>query len=105
MRNNILLLDVDDLSKYKLNNYLYFIQLIIIIFLFSFLLGGFRFVSGVVNRERVPAFERMLWRISRGNVFLRQAELDEPLEDPNTVRKYLIIFKEGVFNFIFIVMC
>ncbi|KAK0091270.1 hypothetical protein PV326_003494, partial [Microctonus aethiopoides] len=46
--------------------------------------GRLEFVSGVVNRERVPAFERMLWRISRGNVFLRQAELDEPLEDPNT---------------------
>lgn len=47
-----------------------------------------RFVAGVVPRERVPAFERMLWRISRGNVFLRQAELEEPLEDPNTVRVY-----------------
>lgn len=44
-----------------------------------------RFVAGVVPRERVPAFERMLWRISRGNVFLRQAELDQPLEDPATV--------------------
>ena len=44
-----------------------------------------RFVAGVVPRERVPAFERMLWRISRGNVFLRQAELDQPLEDPTTV--------------------
>lgn len=46
----------------------------------------FRFVAGVVPRERVPAFERMLWRISRGNVFLRQALLDQPLEDPSTVR-------------------
>jgi hypothetical protein len=44
-----------------------------------------RFVTGVVPRERVPGFERMLWRISRGNVFLRQAELDQPLEDPTTV--------------------
>jgi len=44
-----------------------------------------RFVGGVINRERVPAFERMLWRISRGNVFLRQTELDKPLEDPSTV--------------------
>ncbi|KAI8424155.1 hypothetical protein MSG28_002747 [Choristoneura fumiferana] len=46
--------------------------------------GRLGFVAGVVNRERVPAFERMLWRISRGNVFLRRAELDKPLEDPNT---------------------
>lgn len=46
--------------------------------------GRLEFVGGVINRERVPAFERMLWRISRGNVFLRQSELDEPLEDPAT---------------------
>lgn len=26
----------------------------------------------------------MLWRISRGNVFLRQAEIDTTLEDPST---------------------
>lgn len=52
---------------------------------YKLFLYSFRFVAGVVPRERVPAFERMLWRISRGNVFLRQAELEEPLEDPNTV--------------------
>ncbi|XP_046607212.1 V-type proton ATPase 116 kDa subunit a1-like isoform X1 [Neodiprion virginianus] len=46
--------------------------------------GRLEFVAGVINRERVPAFERMLWRISRGNVFLRQNELDKPLEDPST---------------------
>ncbi|XP_066992343.2 V-type proton ATPase 116 kDa subunit a 1 isoform X2 [Anabrus simplex] len=46
--------------------------------------GRLGFVAGVVPRERVPAFERMLWRISRGNVFLRQAELEDPLEDPAT---------------------
>ncbi|XP_058791163.1 V-type proton ATPase 116 kDa subunit a1 isoform X2 [Phymastichus coffea] len=46
--------------------------------------GRLEFVAGVINRERMPAFERMLWRISRGNVFLRQASLEKPLEDPNT---------------------
>jgi len=44
-----------------------------------------RFVAGVVPRVKVPGFERMLWRISRGNVFLRQAEIDQRLEDPTTV--------------------
>ena len=44
-----------------------------------------RFVAGVILRERLPAFERMLWRACRGNVFLRQAEIDTPLEDPITV--------------------
>lgn len=53
--------------------------------------GRLGFVAGVINRERVPAFERMLWRISRGNVFLRQAEIAKPLEDPSTV-SYWILF-------------
>jgi hypothetical protein len=44
-----------------------------------------RFVAGVIHRERIPAFERMLWRACRGNVFLKQAEIDTPLEDPVTV--------------------
>jgi hypothetical protein len=39
-------------------------------------------VAGVILRERLPAFERMLWRACRGNVFLRQAEIEDPLEDP-----------------------
>ncbi|XP_035742943.1 V-type proton ATPase 116 kDa subunit a1-like isoform X1 [Vespa mandarinia] len=55
--------------------------------------GRLEFVAGVINRERVPTFERMLWRISRGNVFLRQAELEKPLEDPATGNKiYKTVF-------------
>ena len=45
-----------------------------------------RFVAGVISRERIPTFERMLWRVCRGNVFLRKAEIEDPLEDPTTVR-------------------
>ncbi|XP_055525716.1 V-type proton ATPase 116 kDa subunit a 1-like [Wyeomyia smithii] len=55
--------------------------------------GRLGFVAGVIQREKVPGFERMLWRISRGNVFLRQAELDKPLEDPLTGGKiYKTVF-------------
>lgn len=49
--------------------------------------GRLGFVAGTIQRERVPGFERMLWRISRGNVFLRQAELEDKLEDPETVSR------------------
>lgn len=42
------------------------------------------FLAGVIDRERVPGFELMLWRICRGNVFLRTAEIEETLEDPKT---------------------
>lgn len=47
--------------------------------------GRLGFVAGTIRRERIPGFERMLWRISRGNVFLRQTELEDTLEDPETV--------------------
>ena len=46
-------------------------------------------MAGVILRERIPAFERMLWRACRGNVFLKQAEIDTPLEDPVTVSERL----------------
>ncbi|XP_076851677.1 V-type proton ATPase 116 kDa subunit a [Brachyhypopomus gauderio] len=57
------------------------------------------FVAGVINRERIPTFERMLWRVCRGNVFLRQADIEEPLEDPTTSshvhKSVFIIFFQG----------
>ncbi|XP_065574356.1 V-type proton ATPase 116 kDa subunit a 1-like isoform X3 [Artemia franciscana] len=57
------------------------------------------FVAGVILRERMPAFERMLWRACRGNVFLRQAEIETPLEDPVTgdyvYKTVFIIFFQG----------
>ncbi|ODN05833.1 hypothetical protein Ocin01_00844 [Orchesella cincta] len=57
------------------------------------------FVAGVILRERIPAFERMLWRACRGNVFLRQAEIDNPLEDPTSgdqvYKSVFIIFFQG----------
>lgn len=53
--------------------------------------GQLGFVAGVIQRERIPGFERMLWRISRGNVFLRQSELEQSLEDPSTVSETLEI--------------
>ncbi|XP_036613985.1 V-type proton ATPase 116 kDa subunit a1 isoform X3 [Trichosurus vulpecula] len=57
------------------------------------------FVAGVISRERIPTFERMLWRVCRGNVFLRQAEIENPLEDPvngDYVHKSVfIIFFQG----------
>uniref|UniRef100_A0A8C1RNA8 V-type proton ATPase subunit a n=1 Tax=Cyprinus carpio TaxID=7962 RepID=A0A8C1RNA8_CYPCA len=46
-----------------------------------------------VCRERMSTFERMLWRVCRGNVFLRQADIEEPLEDPAT--SVFIIFFQG----------
>ncbi|XP_063909644.1 V-type proton ATPase 116 kDa subunit a1-like [Zophobas morio] len=61
--------------------------------------GRLSFVAGVIGRERVPGFERMLWRISRGNVFVKQVEIDEALEDPVTghenYKTVFVIFFQG----------
>uniref|UniRef100_A0A8C1IQS7 V-type proton ATPase subunit a n=1 Tax=Cyprinus carpio TaxID=7962 RepID=A0A8C1IQS7_CYPCA len=58
-----------------------------------------QFVAGVIGRERIPTFERMLWRVCRGNVFLRQADIEDPLEDPATGdhvhKSVFIIFFQG----------
>eukprot|EP00731_Ephydatia_muelleri_P014010 Em0007g1320a len=40
-----------------------------------------KFVTGVIARERLPVFQRVLWRACRGNVFLRHAQIEEYLED------------------------
>merc|ERR1712212_1054646 len=63
--------------------------------------GGLQlgFVAGVILRERLPAFEKMLWRACRGNVFLRVAEIEDPLEDPlardEVLKSVFVIFFQG----------
>jgi V-type H+-transporting ATPase subunit a len=45
------------------------------------------FVSGLVPREKSMAFERILFRATRGNVFLKQAVVEDPVIDPVSVEK------------------
>ena len=59
-----------------------------------------KFMAGVINRERIPAFERTLWRACRGNVFLKQAAIAEKLEDVHTGnekvnKSVVVIFFQG----------
>lgn len=57
------------------------------------------FMAGAIHRERIHAFEQMLWRICRGNVFIRYSEIQVPLSDPHTgdeVHKHVfIVFYQG----------
>ncbi|CAF4078245.1 unnamed protein product [Rotaria sordida] len=57
------------------------------------------FVSGVISRERIIGFERMLWRVCRGNVFLKQADIPDLIEDPLTGEKVhktvFVVFFQG----------
>ncbi|XP_049677586.1 V-type proton ATPase 116 kDa subunit a 4 isoform X2 [Accipiter gentilis] len=57
------------------------------------------FTAGVIKRERMIPFERLLWRACRGNIYLRYTEMDTPLEDPVTreemKKNVFIIFYQG----------
>jgi V-type H+-transporting ATPase subunit a len=59
------------------------------------------FLTGVVERKHMAqaAFERVLWRAMRGNLYMRSVELDEPLIDPNSGasvdKNVIIIFFQG----------
>uniref|UniRef100_A0A665V7Q9 V-type proton ATPase subunit a n=1 Tax=Echeneis naucrates TaxID=173247 RepID=A0A665V7Q9_ECHNA len=43
------------------------------------------FISGLIQRGKIEAFERMLWRVCKGYTILSYAEVEEYLEDPDTV--------------------
>lgn len=57
------------------------------------------FVAGVINRDRVAAFERILWRTLRGNLYMNQSEIPEPLIDPTNNepinKNVFVIFAHG----------
>jgi len=40
------------------------------------------FVTGLILREKFLAFERVLWRSTRGNLFMKYAEVEEKIKDP-----------------------
>lgn len=57
------------------------------------------FVAGVINRDRIASFERILWRTLRGNLYMNQSEIPEPLIDPTNNeainKNVFIIFAHG----------
>lgn len=61
--------------------------------------GHLGFIAGVLSRHRLFAFERMLWRISRGNMLVKYADIEEPLPDPRTgtmtYKSAFVVFYQG----------
>ncbi|KAH8551923.1 V-type ATPase, V0 complex, 116kDa subunit family [Umbelopsis sp. PMI_123] len=57
------------------------------------------YVTGVISKERLPTFQRVLWRSLRGNLYMNSAEIDEPITDPVTdevlEKNVFIIFAHG----------
>lgn len=52
------------------------------------------FLTGLVPREKSMAFERILFRATRGNIFLKQAVVEDPVTDP--------VSREKVVNILFL---
>lgn len=48
------------------------------------------FISGLVPKEKSAAFERILFRATRGNMFLKQAVVEDPVTDPVSGQKVII---------------
>ena len=57
------------------------------------------FVSGVIPRSRIAAFERILWRTLRGNLYMNQSEIPKPILDPanneEIHKNVFVIFAHG----------
>ncbi|KAJ4914025.1 V-type proton ATPase subunit a3 [Raphanus sativus] len=57
------------------------------------------FLTGLVPREKSMVFERILFRATRGNVFIRQTVLEDPVIDPNSGEKVeknvFVVFYSG----------
>ncbi len=51
----------------------------------KFILFICRYISGIIARDVLDQFCRVLWRSSRGNIFLRTSEIDDDIFDPKSV--------------------
>lgn len=49
------------------------------------------FISGLVPKDKSMAFERILFRATRGNVFIRQEPIDNPVTDPVSGEKVVFL--------------
>ena len=67
--------------------------------IFFILLLKYHLQFANLHRLKIVPFEKMLWRVSKGNVFVRFCDLDEEMVDPKTgeelLKSVFIIFYQG----------
>lgn len=56
--------------------------------------GKLGFIAGTIIRSKSIAFERLIWRACRGNVFVRRVQLVEKLIDMSTAGGGEMVFKD-----------
>lgn len=65
----------------------------------STLPSSVNYITGVISREKVGILEQILWRVLRGNLYFKHAELSEPVYDSRTKEKInknaFIVFSHG----------
>ena len=59
----------------------------------------FNCIAGVIATTKLASFERILWRISKGNIFLKSTDMDGPMTDPDTgeqlYKSLFLLFFQG----------
>lgn len=62
------------------------------------------FLAGLVPKEKTMAFERILFRATRGNIYLKQSAVEEPVIDPVSGEKvsfgFPVVLKFSYLNLI-----
>ena len=53
----------------------------------------FNVTAGVIETSKLPSFEKILWRISKGNIFLKQAEVELEIESEEKKSMFLLFFQ------------
>lgn len=60
------------------------------------------FMAGLVPKDKSMSFERILFRATRGNMYLRQAVYEEPVMDPGSGEKVIFWICFLIFYFLWL---
>eukprot|EP01095_Lingulamoeba_sp_RSL-Kostka_P008020 TRINITY_DN2626_c3_g1_i1.p1 TRINITY_DN2626_c3_g1~~TRINITY_DN2626_c3_g1_i1.p1 ORF type:complete len:845 (+),score=277.76 TRINITY_DN2626_c3_g1_i1:83-2617(+) len=60
---------------------------------------GLGYIIGCLRREKIASFEKILWRVMRGNLFFKHTQIEQDIREPNTneyvPKDIFVIFFQG----------